>query len=137
MRTIELEVNGVVATATLQSGAPQSANKLWNALPLEIPLTHAIRSGNCAEATADALVDADQKVEGQVSFFYPGMVAYRPSTGELTFAYGQGQARSATGTHWVTYLAHIDAGEDAIYKAWEQTRSVGATTITIRRKDDA
>ena len=137
MRIIELEVNGVVATATLRSGAPQSADKLWNALPLEIPLIHTTRSGNSAEATADVLVDSDQKVESQVSFFYPGMIAYRPSTGELTFAYGQGQARNPTGTHWVTYLAQVDAGGDTIYKAWEQTRSVGATTITIRRKDDA
>lgn len=137
MKRIEIEVGGVVATATLkETAAPGAVVKIWDALPLQAPLIHAIRSGNCAEATSDALVQPNQAVENQVSFFYPGMLAYRPTTGELTFAYGQGQARSETGAHWVTYVADLDDGGAAIYKQWERTRSVGATSIQIRRQEE-
>jgi hypothetical protein len=138
MRQIEIQVGDVVATATLRTdAAPNVTAKLWAALPLDVPLSHAIRSGNCAEASAADLVEPDQKVESQVSFFYPGMVAYRPLTGELTFAYGQGQARSETGTHWVSFVGQIDGDGKDIFAAWERTRSVGASSVAIRRKEDA
>lgn len=138
MRQIEIQVGDVVATATLRTdAAPELTARLWDALPIEVPLVHAIRSGNCAEATCAELVDPDQKVESQVSFFYPGMVAYRPATGELTFAYGQGQARSETGTHWVSYVGQVDGSGDDIFTAWEATRSVGVSTVAIRRKEGA
>jgi hypothetical protein len=138
MPKIEIQVGDVVATATLRTdAAPTVAAKLWDALPLEVPLIHAIRSGNVAEATVAQLVEPAQKVESQVSFFYPGMVTYRPATGELTFAYGQGQARSETGTHWVSYVGQIDGDGKDIFAAWERTRSVGASSVAIRRKEDA
>lgn len=138
MRKIEIQVGDVVATATLRTdAAPTLAAKLWDALPVEAPLLHAVRSGNCAEATCADLADPEQKVESQVSFFYPGMIAYRPATGGLTFAYGQGQARSETGTHWVSYIGQVDTGDDEIFAAWERTRSVGASSVTIRKKESA
>jgi hypothetical protein len=137
MRQIEIQVGDVVATATLRTdAAPKTTARLWDALPVEVPLIHAIRSGNCAEATVDGLVEPAQKVESQVSFFYPGMIAYRPATGELTFAYGQGQARSEIGTHWVSYVADVDPADNAIYRAWEATRSVGASSVSIRKKGE-
>jgi hypothetical protein len=138
MRQIQIQVGDVIATATLRTdAAPALAAKLWDALPLELPLRHAVRSGNCAEATSPDLADPALKVESQVSFFYPGMVAFRPATGELTFAYGQGQARSETGTHWVSYVGQVDADGTDIFKAWEATRSVGASAVSIRRGGEA
>jgi hypothetical protein len=138
MQQIEIQVGDVTATATLRAdAAPVLTGKLWEALPVELPLRHAVRSGNCAEAASPDLADPELKVESQVSFFYPGMVAYRPGTGELTFAYGQGQARSETGTHWVSYIGQIDGNGADIFKAWEATRSVGASSVSIRRKEES
>ena len=131
MASIRVTVDGVTADVEILPSAVKAAEHLLDALPLEIPLEHATRSGNCAIATDASLRDESIPIEGQVSMYYPNMVAFDPARGYLVFAYGQGQARSATGTHWVTHFGTVVSGASELAARLQSTRDVGATTIRI------
>lgn len=131
MSRIRIELDGVTAVAELKDeGAPKGTEFVLSKLPLSTRVVHATRSGNCAVVADDSLT-SDAGVEGQVSMYYPNMVAYDASRGYLVFAYGQGQARSSTGTHWVTYLGDIVEGGEAFARKLQDTRD-GGGALDIR-----
>ena len=132
MTNLKISVDGVTAVAALKDdAAPKSTEKILGALPLTTTLVHASRSGNCAVAHDDSLADASLPIEGQVSMYYPNMVAYDPVRGYIVLAYGQGQARSSTCTHWVTYLGEIVEGAAELAAKVQETRE-GGGTLEIR-----
>ncbi len=136
MSRIKVSVDGAQAVVELKGSSAKSIEKVGSALPLTTRLVHASRSGNCAVAAADSLRDEGVGIENQVSMFYPGMVAYDPARGYLVLSYGQGQARSNTGTHWVTYLGDVVEGMDELAAKLAQTREgAGALDITFERED--
>lgn len=127
--TITIAVDEIRATLTLRDQtAPQTAAHLLGSIPDSATVVHATRSGNCASVTlADG--PTELPVEGQVSMYYPGMVAFDPSTSELVLAYGQGQARSPYGTHWVTYAGDVTEGLEQLAAKLQEARDQGVFTV--------
>ena len=135
MSRIVITAGGVRAVAELKSTSERGTAHVLGLLPLTAKLSHATRSGNCAIASADALRDESVGVETQVSMYYPGMLALDAARGHLVLAYGQGQARSQTGTHWVTYLGDVVEGADDLAVKLQETRDVGASEIRFELGD--
>lgn len=134
MTRLKISIDGVTAFAELKDTSARGVEKVSGALPLSVRLTHATRSGSCAIVAHDSLRDANIAIENQVSMYYPGMLAYDPVRGYLVLAYGQGQARSQTGVHWVSYLGDVTEGADALAAKLQDTRDRGASDITIERE---
>lgn len=132
MSMLRITVDGVSAVAEINVGAEVSAEHIFAVLPMEVPLEHATRSGNCAVAIAPELIDASLPIELQVSMYYPNMIAFDPVRGYLVLAYGQGQARSAMGTHWVTHLGTVLDGAELAVKL-QNTRDVGKSTVRFEK----
>lgn len=136
MASIKITIDGVTAVAELNDVATRGSEKVLSSLPLTTRMVHASRSGNCAVVQDETLRDDSVAVENQVSMYYPGMVAYDPARGYLVLAYGQGQARSRIGTHWVTYLGDITQGRDQLVPKLQETRDGdGAREVRIERED--
>jgi hypothetical protein len=135
-KRIELEVEGVVVTARLcDQEAPESARRLWEALPINETLRHVRWSGNAAYILASQLRDASLPLENRVSFYYPATIALKSQHGELAFSYGQAQAREGTGIGWATQLADLEGDVVPFLRVLQRTQHEGAKRLTIRRKE--
>lgn len=94
MRRVRIELDGTVAIAVLhEDGAPRTAARLWDALPIEGTLRHVRWSGEAGYIMSPALAGENGEPERPVSFYPPGGIVLRSEHGELAFAYGQSQAR--------------------------------------------
>lgn len=134
MTKLRITIDGVTAVAELKdAAAPNGVAAVLAALPLQTRVVHASRSGNCAVVHDGALRDEAAGIEGQVSMYYPGMVAYDPVRGYLVLAYGQGQARSNTGTHWVTYLGDVVGNAAELAAKLQDTRDHAALDVLIEQ----
>jgi hypothetical protein len=134
MKQIELEVEGVVITATLlDDKAPDAVEAVWGALPLAATLRHARWSGNAAFVPVPELVKPELKVENQVSFVYPGAICLLPDRGELILGYGQSQARTEAGNVWVSHVAALDGDPAEFFALLAETQKKGHKPISIRR----
>ncbi|WP_162606430.1 DUF3830 family protein [Jiangella asiatica] len=132
MTKLRITIDGVSAVAELKdAAAPAGVAAVVGALPLRTRFVHASRSGNCAVAHDASLQHPSVGIEGQVSMYYPGMLAYDPARGHLVLAYGQGQARSNTGTHWVTYLGDVVENLAELAVKLQDTRDHGALDVRI------
>lgn len=135
--TITIMVDDVRATLTLrEASAPHTAAHLLSSIPKSVTVTHATRSGNCVSVSlADG--HTELPVEAQVSMYYPGMVAFDPTTSELVLAYGQGQARSPYGTHWVTYAGDVTEGFEHLAAKLQDARDHGVFTAHFATGESA
>lgn len=136
MTQLVIKIGETEARAELKdASSPRGVAHLRATLPLTTRLTHATRSGNCAVAAHESLQSPDAGIETQVSMYYPGMVAYDAERGYVVLAYGQGQARSGTGVHWVTHLGDLVSGADELAVALQGARDRGATEISFALED--
>jgi hypothetical protein len=133
-RRIELEVDGVTATARLnEEGAPVTVQRLWDALPIEEKMRHVRWGGSAAYILARQLRDPSLPFEDRISFYLPATIAFKPQHGELAFSYGQAQARDPLDFGWATPLAVLEGDSGPILEKFAGTLANGATTLTIRR----
>ena len=131
---LELELDGVIATADLLSdAAPQTVAKFLAALPITATLRHVRWSGNAGYILVDALRDPAMALENKVSFYPPGSIALRPEHGEVAITYGQAQARdSMAPAGWATYVAQVRPATGFLEKV-ASTQHVGGLPFSIRR----
>jgi hypothetical protein len=135
-KRIELEVEGVKVTARLnEDAAPNSSQRLWDALPIEETLRHVRWSGSAAYILAGSMKDANFPYENRTNNYHPATIAYKPEHGEFAFSYGQAEARDTLGFGWATDLAVIEGDTEAWFDVCKRTQSEGRKTLTIRRKE--
>jgi hypothetical protein len=133
-RRIELESEGVVVVARLlDQEAPESARRLWQALPIHETLRHVRWSGNAAYILVSQLKDPALPLENRVSFYYPATIAFKPQHGELAFSYGQAQAREWAGIGWATQVADLEGDVAPFLDLLRRTQHEGAKRLDIRR----
>lgn len=136
MKRIQLECEGVVAVAQLlEDAAQQSAQRFWDALPIEETVRHVRWSGNAAYILVSQLRDPALPLENRVSMYYPGTIAYRPEHGEFAFTYGQAQARDAPGIGWATLLANFEGESGPFFDVLMRTQHEGKKALTVRRME--
>lgn len=136
MRTIELEVNGVVAEADLMaSSAPKATEAFWNVLPIERNLFTAKWSGDVVaiHPKLPALTEISE-LESPVTSIYPGAVVMRPRGSEILISFGVGEYRWATGVDYTTRLAQIRTNRAAFFAEIASVHETGGAQITIRQK---
>jgi hypothetical protein len=135
-RRIELEVEGVKATARLlDDKAPEVNQKLWDALPIEENCRHVRWGGDAAYILTSKLKDPSFPLENRVTFYIPGKISLKPEFGELAFGYGQALARNAKGNGWATELAVFEGGAEEFLEVMERTISEGGKRLVIRRQE--
>jgi len=136
VKRIELEAEGVTATARLlEEEAPQTVQRLWEALPIEETLRHVRWGGNAAYVLVRALRDPSFPFENRVSFYTPATIALKPQHGELAFSYGQAQARDGRGNGWATHFAVLESGIEPFLTVLQRTQREGGKHLTMRRKE--
>jgi hypothetical protein len=134
-KRIELEADGVTATARLtEAAAPNSTKRFWDALPMEESMRHVRWGGNCAFVLSKALRDPDFPFESRISFYDRGTISLKPQHGEVALSYGQAQARDPIGTGWATPLAVFEGDFEPFLAVLAKTQREGAKPLTIRRK---
>ncbi|MCC6175732.1 MAG: DUF3830 family protein [Chloroflexi bacterium] len=135
-RRIALALDGTTATAVLhEDAAPNSAQKMWDALPIEATLRHLRWGGNAAYVIAASLRDPAFPKEHRVSLYAPGTLNYQPEYGEISIAYGESQARDATGNAWATPLATFEGDARAFLDAVARTQHEGRKQLVITRRE--
>ncbi|MHB8440304.1 MAG: DUF3830 family protein [Acidimicrobiales bacterium] len=110
-REISLRVGDVVARARLDNEvSPHATEIFWSALPIRARLSHAKWSGHAAffMLQGDSLHGIE--LETPVCSIYPGTIVARPGGSEVLMAYGPSEYRTATGTDYVTRIAHVVEG---------------------------
>lgn len=139
MRKIKVTVGKTVASEMelLEDVAPETAEALWQSLPVEGTLTHARWAGSaCWLKTDSAPIATLREVEHPVASIYPGVMVVRPNSrgvAEIFIAYGTSESRNATGRAYATPVAEVRGDSDALFKTMAQTWAGGATTIRIER----
>lgn len=131
MSTIVIEIDGVRASAELfENRAPATVARIRAILPVRGTLRHTRVSGNCAELAVPQLASS-VPVENQVTFLDSASISFLPATGTLLFAYGQAQARSATGNLWATGVGRVLSNHEQFYAKLQAARDSGPKPISI------
>ena len=152
-RQIEIELDGVAVTATLQEQrAPKTCEGFWSILPHEQIVMHGMWSGNVFRTTAT--VPMPKEVTSQFKHPRPGIedrsfktnmnagdVIFYHGDGinEVCIAYAEGQFRDGPGgTTYVTLLARVHK-DHANYRKFLETcaklHTEGKKRIVYRRKE--
>jgi hypothetical protein len=139
-RWIDVEVDGARARFIVHDDlAPQTADALWEALPLTVPVRHSTRSGDAcsAEFSTPALASLPARPEVNAASIYKGWLAVRSSPprecGEILISYGLAEHRTATGRKQITPLAELEGEGEALFAALRRTHAEGEKTLTVRQ----
>lgn len=135
-RRIELEAEGVTVVARLlDDKAPATADRFWEALPIDQKLRHLRWGGSAAYVLESRVKDHDLAIENPVAFYPPGTIGFRPEHGEIAISYGQAQVRGTQGNAFATYLADLEGDCSQFLDVMMRTQREGAKRLQIRRKE--
>ena len=134
-RKIELSLDGSTATAVLhEDTAPSSAQKVWDALPIEATMTPVKWSGSaCYFRPGGTHLGGVTASEMPVASIYPGYIVTLPGGSEALIAYGASECRSAAGTEYTTRVARLLDRGSGLLKVLARTHDEGDKTIKITR----
>lgn len=99
-------------------------------------MRHVRWSGDAGYILVSTLHDANLPREDPISFYPPGVIAFLAEHGEVTFSYGQAQARgygSATIGGWATHLGDLEGDTTAFLDKVRATLAEGGKRIEIRQ----
>lgn len=134
-KQIELSLDGATATATLhEREAPKTAQRLWDALPVDAKFWHGRWSGSAGYALIPALQDPAAPLENRMSILAPGMVVVRSDHGEVMICYGPAQVRELAGNAWAAHVATLDGDASVFLAAVARVQHAGAKQLVVRRK---
>lgn len=137
---IEVEVGGVSAQFALREDlSPQTAAALWESLPFEGPLRHAMRSGEACycHVSNGPLAALPARPELPLMSIYQGWLVVHPDPdagrAELLISYGLAEYRKVDGRGHVCPLAEIQGDPAGLFDVLQRTHREGEATISIRR----
>jgi pimeloyl-ACP methyl ester carboxylesterase len=139
-KLIEVEVGGVSARFALREDlSPRTAAALWESLPIEGPLRHAMRSGEaCYCHVSDGPLTAlPERPELPLMSIYQGWLVVHPDPNqgraELLISYGLAEYHKVDGRGHVCPVAEIQGDASEIFGVLARTHREGESTISIRR----
>lgn len=133
-RRISVNVGGTATTAELDEDvSPVSCEAFWRALPIRTQLSHAKWSGHAAFFLPAPGSLAGIELESPVCSIYPGQIVATPGGSEILMSYGTAEYRTATGTNYVTRIAHIDSDLASFRKTLRAMHDSGDIEIVIER----
>ncbi|HZP95586.1 MAG TPA: DUF3830 family protein [Candidatus Limnocylindria bacterium] len=137
MRFMDIELDGVTVRAQLNdTGAPKTAEALWNALPFEGTAVHAQLSGDMFRMLDHAPLPDTLEVESRQTYQHPGSVIYHPTIKEIAFCYGLARFKGHTGPPYLTPMAEIEGDITAFAEKARTLMRVGGKAIRFRRSGD-
>ena len=141
MRTMQVQVNGVPATFVLSEDAPETAQALWDALPIEGEVTHGRWAGSAVWVKTDREPIAKVRdIELPVTSIYPGTIVMRPNprgVAELFISYGVAESRGPQGRTYATPIAEVTGDAAPFFEALAATWQGGSAPIVMtRQKED-
>lgn len=137
MRFIDIDLDGLVVRAQLnETGAPKTAEAVWNALPFEGTAVHAQLSGEMFRMLDHAPLPDTLEVESRQTYQHPGSVVYLPSIKEIAFCYGLARFKGHTGPVYLTPLAEIEGDVRSFGDKARTLARTGGRPIRFRRSAD-
>ena len=137
MRFIDIDLDGLVVRAQLnETGAPKTAEAVWNALPFEGTAVHAQLSGEMFRMLDHAPLPDTLDVESRQAYQHPGSVVYLPSIKEIAFCYGLARFKGHVGPPYLTPLAEIEGDVAAFGDKARTLARTGGKPIRFRRSSD-
>lgn len=139
MRYIDIEIDGAKVTAELLDHlAPQACRALWEALPLQGPVTNTIWSGQMLRfwgphgPEGEVPLEIEGRERGDL-LQWPGYVYYHQSWRGIRICYGDAQQGGPGGPSPLTPMARI-VGNWSTFKAIAQSILLeGSKQMMIRR----
>ena len=137
MRRIELEMDGVVATAVLfDDKAPRTCAKVWDLLPIEDRTIH-VRWSGVAWRTEKNYPLQLGVVENPVTVLEAGDIIYyddpRYRLYKIAVAYGQAAWRDFAGNLTVAHIGRITDNLEPFVKVCDRILFDGPKVVRIRR----
>lgn len=137
MRTVEIEIEGIVAKAVLfDDKAPRTCTKVWELLPIE-DRTIQVRWSGAAWRTEKNYPLNLGEVENPVTVLQAGDIIYyddpRYDLYKIGVAYGRAAWRDFAGDLTVAHIGRITVNLEPFMKVGERVIFDGPKVVRIRR----
>lgn len=128
--TIKLKLDNLeFAVSLLTEAAPLTCRALLAALPIELPVIHAMWSGHQLIATPIDLRLGT--VENPIAIPAPGDVLYHQHHQEIAIVYGEAQFREPIGPVYVTRVGRIEGDLEALAALGARVQTEGAKQFVL------
>lgn len=133
-RSIDIQVGDARGRIRLlDDEAPQTAQAIWEMLPLEDRTVPVRWSGNAWRSEQDH-TPSFTEVENRPDYLEAGEVAYYPRSKKICFAYGVAQWRMPDGSVIpISVFGRVDQGLDALVAASERAHTEGSVVYRLSR----
>ncbi len=132
MKTVQIAFEGLTLTAELLEGkAPRLCQAIWEALPLEGPVTNTAWSGQMLRLWVDIPNTTDD--ENISVLQYPGDILFVPGWNGLRFVYGPAQMRGPRGPHPVPRVGRLLGDLTRFVDIAKRVEWEGAKTMRVTR----
>jgi hypothetical protein len=111
--------------------APVLCGNIWNALPLEGPVTNTVWSGDMLRLWVDIPEPAERENLAQLQ--NPGDIIFVPKWNGLRLIYGQARMQGPSGASPVPLVGRMLDGVDALAELGRRVEWEGARTMRVRR----
>ncbi len=132
MKTLRISFEELILTADLlEAKAPKLCQIIWDALPLEGPVTNVNWSGNMLRLWV--MIPEPPEPENVSELQYPGDILFVPSWNGLRFVYGPAQMRGAAGAHPVPRVGRLVGDLSDFVKLANRVEWEGAKRMSLAR----
>jgi hypothetical protein len=123
--------DGSAEAVLYEEGVPRTAAAVRDALPLEIPVVHAIWSGDFVMST-EAYDFGFTEAENATRLPRPGDLSWDPKFGELGFTYGTAECRMPSGTNTIVVFGQMVSGIEPFAAFGRARRFEGVGLVRMR-----
>jgi hypothetical protein len=138
MVEIEIEIEGVIAVATLLEDAPRTCEEILKVLPIESEAFHNYWAGEgifIPETHSQKIKSLNIPIENRTVYPSRGDVAFStPGFKEINIIYGRGQFRGPNGDQPNNIFATITQNLVGFQKVCKKIHLEGTKNIVIRKR---
>lgn len=132
MKTLRISFDSLTLTGQLfEDKAPKICQAIWDALPLEGPVTNVNWSGNMLRFWVT--IPEPPQPENVSQLQQPGDILFIPGWNGLRFVYGPAQMRGAAGAHPVPRVGRLVGDLADFVTLAKQVEWEGAKKMTLTR----
>lgn len=132
MKTLRISFESLTLTGQLfEDKAPKICQAIWDALPLEGPVTNVNWSGNMLRLWVT--IPEPPQPENVSQLQQPGDILFIPGWNGLRFVYGPAQMRGAAGAHPVPRVGRLVGDLTDFVTLAKQVEREGAKKMTLTR----
>jgi hypothetical protein len=132
VKTLRITFEGMALAGRLfEDRAPALCRAIWDALPLEGPVTNVSWSGEMLRLWVT--IPEPSEPENVVALQYPGDILFVPGWNGLRFVYGPAQMRGARGPHPVPRVGRLVGDLGGFVELARRVEWEGAKRMTVAR----